>query len=304
MPGHPDLWESEMNVLRYLPERRFVGELKSPKGSRGAVKVYNHEEYGCAKSNGVKFHSGRALRFAERLGQSDKHRMISYAWLSGNLLSDALLSSDFDATRLALVGHALAEFHRQAPSELKVLNREAEIHTLSALAAHVAFICPHLAERMNEFSRKASESLLNLPATFRPIHGDFYAKQVLITEEAIGIIDLDRAVLGNPASDLGNFIAHLDHKAICGALSFGSVEPLSEALLQGYLEICPFTSRVEVELYRSIGLFRLTPDPFRYRESGWPVLTEAILARAEKSLASTHVHRSDFSVASDREKTS
>ncbi len=41
------------------------------------------------------------------------------------------------------------------------------------------------------------------------IHGDFKPSQLLVAGERPALVDLDRACLGDPALDLGNFLAVL-----------------------------------------------------------------------------------------------
>lgn len=47
-----------------------------------------------------------------------------------------------------------------------------------------------------------------------PIHRDFYHDQLLLTPDRAYLLDLDLCCLGDPAVDLGNFIAHLLELAI------------------------------------------------------------------------------------------
>jgi aminoglycoside phosphotransferase (APT) family kinase protein len=42
-----------------------------------------------------------------------------------------------------------------------------------------------------------------------PVHRDFYDKQVLIGEKRVTLVDVDTLAWGDPALDLGNFLAHL-----------------------------------------------------------------------------------------------
>src|SRR5207245_9527749 len=74
-----------------------------------------------------------------------------------------------------------------------------------------------------------------------------------------------------------------DALPIC-TLTAGRLEALRDALLEGYREAPrrPIPSRLE--LYTGVGLFRLTPDPLRFREPSWPERTEAILDRSETIL--------------------
>ena len=71
---------------------------------------------------------------------------------------------------------------------------------------------------------------------------------------------------------------------VWGTLTAGRLEALRDALLEGYRAVTRRTIPSRLELYTGVCLFRLTPDPFRFRESSWPERTEAILDRSETIL--------------------
>ena len=209
---------------------------------------------------------------------------VSHEWLSGRLLSELVLDPAMDLEAMARTGAALAELHSQQPAGLDRLTRRAEGATLLSLSANLGFVLPHLSGRFDGLARRLADSLAEESPVYQPIHGDFYAKQVLLGENTVAFLDLDRAAYGDPAADLGLFVAHLEREALWGTLTAGRLEALRDALLEGYREATrrPIPSRLE--LYIGAGLFRLTPDPFRFRESSWPERTEAILDRSETIL--------------------
>jgi aminoglycoside phosphotransferase (APT) family kinase protein len=125
---------------------------------------------------------------------------------------------------------------------------------------------------------------VNEPPVNLPTHGDFYAKQVLLADDSVAILDLDEAVRGDPAADLGNFVAHLERDALRGTLPSSRVELLQNALLEGYRVATHRPIPARTELYAAAGLLRLAPDPFRHREPDWPGRIEAILERTEAIL--------------------
>src|SRR6266705_888572 len=113
--------------------------------------------------------------------------------------------------------------------------------------------------------------------TLAPIHGDFQAEHVLLSEAEVRVVDLDEAARGNPAIDLGNFFAHLELDGIRGIVDAGRIEAYCEALLAGYDP----TLKGQAVVATAAGLLRLAIDPFRDREPNWPGTMETILRRAE-----------------------
>jgi aminoglycoside phosphotransferase (APT) family kinase protein len=116
------------------------------------------------------------------------------------------------------------------------------------------------------------------------LHGDFSANQVLVNQREVAIIDLDWACYGDPADDLGNFIAQAERYSLRGELPPERVAALKEALLKGYALASGRPLPERIELYTAVEVFRRTRFPFRAREPDWPQRTEALLHRAEEIL--------------------
>jgi aminoglycoside phosphotransferase (APT) family kinase protein len=122
-------------------------------------------------------------------------------------------------------------------------------------AAEIAAVLARLEAR--------SQQVPALPATF--CHGDFTPAQVLLDPSASGVVDFDTAAAGEPALDLGRFLAYL-HFAL--AKQGSRVGPaLGQAFLSRYLsayaaaaghrpgDVDAFVARVF--LYERLSLLRL-----------------------------------------------
>lgn len=288
LPGRPDLWESGIEGIRYKPERRYVARLLDGGEARAMLKVYTEPNYRAARTNAEAFTEAfkteGPFRLAPLLGHSDRHRMLIFEWLPGRPLDEAILDSEVKLHKVAIVGAGLAELHAQEPQGLKTLGREEEAGSLAEVAKGVGIISPHLAGRAHEIARRLTDYLVDAPLMGRPIHGDFDAGQVLLGEDAITLLDLDRTVRGDPAEDLGMFIAHLERGVLHGGMSADRAESLREALLDGYRISTHRPTPERIEAYTAAGLLRLSPEPFRYRAQDWPRQTERILDRAAEIL--------------------
>ena len=187
----------------------------------------------------------------------------------------------------ALAGAALAALHTlhaQPADGLPRLARAEEARQLCTLAEELAHTYPPLAERAAVLAQRLAARLRDAPPAERAIHGDFYAKQVLLDGRRVGIIDLDQAARGDPAFDLGRFIAHIGRAALRDRLPTRHVVGVTRTFLEGYQAVTGRPAPERVGLYVAIGLFLMLRDPFRYHEPGWPEQTAAILARAEAIL--------------------
>ena len=106
---------------------------------------------------------------------------------------------------------------------------------------------------------------------------------MLVGPERITILDLDQAALGDPRSDLGLFIAHLERDHLLGRLNAMRVAEAASALVQGYQEAAG-TPVKGLAAHVADGLLRLAHHPFRSHSPGWPDETVRILERVEEIL--------------------
>lgn len=282
LPNQPGHWDAALRTLRYKPERRYVGQLLTDGGPWAVAKVYSDPRFATAAANAKHVRSQGRLQIARRIASSDRGRMLLLEWLDGRLLAEAIGAPGFAPGDLAAVGEALAELHGQRPRVLRPLAPEDGAKAFFAIARGLAVLCPPLARQADRLALRLAESLACEPAGISTVHGDFYAKQVLLAgDETVAILDLDQAACGDPAADLGNFLAHLEADALRGTLDPRRIAPLADALLAGYgaARQQPTPSRVGV--CTAAALFRLAHDPFRHRETEWPDRIAAILDRAE-----------------------
>jgi len=283
LPDRPDLWRGELRCLRYRPERRYVAELRAADGARALLKSYTARAYTRGLRNARAFRSRGPLRIADLLGSSDSLRLLAFEWLPGRLLMDLCAAPDINGAAVSAAGAALAELHAQDPGGdgLDCWTREAEAADLVTVASELGCICPGLAGRADELARRLAARLATAPAMRQPLHGDFSANQVLVGRRATAIIDLDWACYGDPADDLGNFIAQAERHALHHDPATNRVESIREALLGGYGEGTNRPLPERIGLYTAVEVFRRTRFPFRAREPDWPQRTESLLERAE-----------------------
>ena len=280
LPDRPELWLGQLRCLRYRPERRYVAELRAADESRALVKCYTAKAYVRGKRNAVAFQSRGPLRIARLLGSVDKRRLLAFEWLPGRLLFDLCAAPEIDAKAVAAAGAALAALHAQDCAELTCWTRESETADILSLASEIGFICPQVAGRADELAHRLAAQLAGAPALRSTLHGDFSANQVLVGDQEVAIIDLDWACCGDPADDLGNFIAQAERYALRHELSPKRVEPLKHALIEGYGQATNRPVPERIGLYTAVEVFRRTRFPFRAREPDWPQRTESLLDRA------------------------
>lgn len=279
LPERPEFWEATPRVISYKPERRCVLRLDGSSGSVANIRCYAPREFGVADTYG--FQSAGSLQIPQRLGRSRRHKILAFEWVAGRPLDE--LVSTHPTRTMHKVGEALAEFHLQNVQGLHFRTRRDETRELKSIARSIGQLCPDLARRCRHLTRWLIDRLLELPPMVHPIHGDFYTEQVLVSGDDIVILDLDEAVFGDPAADLGNFAAHLDRQVVTGRLNAKEVESLIEDFLSGHQQTF-HVSRERVDVYRAASLLRLVTHPFRSRHKDWPEQVESIITRTEKLL--------------------
>jgi aminoglycoside phosphotransferase (APT) family kinase protein len=291
-PQAQALWPAVPAVLRYKPERRCAVKLMVDGEPRGVLKFYTELGFPAAHVASRALASSDRLRLPARVGRSRRHHLLAYEWLPGRTLGERMHEGADVVSLLPSVGAALAELHAQEAPELPFRNANERCEAVWATAASLEAILPTVGDRAKEMARRLAGLVPADPTVPRPLHGDFYSKQVVIDEDgSIGVIDLDEAALGGPRSDLGNFVAHLERDLLRGNLPETLIGPARDGLVSGYEAAAGVSVALGVEIETAVALFRLAPDPFRHREPGWPDRVTSILDRVETMLTSLQMPR-------------
>ncbi len=272
----PPALDQGCTILRYKPERRLVVRRESAAGPQ-VLKAYAPREFLDAARGAAAFRSQGSVRLAP-LGEADHdRRTVISGWLPGRLLTEELAAGRVTGTELEGVGQALAELHAQSARLQRVRTPEDEAAALLRIAADIARLLPAAAEPIRRVSEALVRQLRESRPRLAPTHGDFYAQQVLLDGPRVGVLDFDEAALGDPASDIGNFLAHLERDLLRGRMP-PALDPLvRERLLAGYARHAPLPAGVALQT--AVALFRVSHLPFRHREPDWPERIQALLDR-------------------------
>lgn len=287
--SHPD--QFSIDSLAYKPGRRYVASTSqiAVESTTRAQPCYT-----------IKFHAGS--QFTETwqrlqsvstidvsspkvVGYNEHYRTIALNWVSGQLFADYVSQQRLAGAELYEIGCQLARLHScRLPTQLVPA---AAPHELRELAETVGFLCPKLESLATQI---AMETQLQLTSTTRPhtiIHGDFYAKQVLVDQGGIKFIDFDQAGLGSPDQDVGNFVAKLFWQALNQGLAQGYAEQCADIFLDGYRS---GRNGFDEHAYRAqlaASLIRCATHPFRRALRDWEETTHRLLQLAHSALHSS-----------------
>jgi aminoglycoside phosphotransferase (APT) family kinase protein len=155
-------------------------------------------------------------------------------------------------------GHALASLHRTEVRDLPARTLADELDAVEHELDVVARVWPEAAASVMECIDARARS--TEPVARVVCHGDFTPSQVLFDGGTPGLVDLDTLCLGDPALDLGRFLAHLQLLVAKsgGEHAAGLADDLAQDFLRAYGEELGATPADEgrIRLYQVTSLAR------------------------------------------------
>ncbi len=251
-------------LLRYKPGRRaLIGYTLVQ--SEGVVRVLGKVR---AKGTDVKTdalqtslwrsgfdsNSTDGVSVAEPLGTLEPFRMTLQLRVPGINLETLLRP---EAVPLMMrVAEAAHKLHRStaplqrshtAYDELEILQRQLSA-VLSAQPGYAARL-----ERVLAACKVLLESLPDVhPVT---LHRDFYPEQLLLDGERLYLLDLDLCAYGDPALDIGNFVAHLREYALRVLGNAAALSTLESTLTEHYCTLAGVSPQ-RINTYATLSLTR------------------------------------------------
>lgn len=164
-----------------------------------------------------------------------------------------------------LAGLALAEVHATPPHS-RSRRRQGLGDRLQHARSRVArarLVAPELAAAATAVLDRVERLVVEV-GPVRPafIHGDYKSSQLLAHDGRVAIIDLDTAAAGDPAIDVGNFLADLNYEALTSGRR--QLLGLEDVFLRAYLaEVAGAGIAQRAALFRVIALVRRAIHDFR-----------------------------------------
>lgn len=271
--------EETLHALQYKPERRFVARVDDERGPASVIKMYSRSGYPRARI-ASRISAGGVI--GEVTHERKDLSALVFKWLPGIGLNECLHLPVLDLKKISMAGELLARLHGSDRIRgLPEISAPKMHERLEAYRWYLSFVAPELSGLVDEVVDCIARHWLTMQWPSAVIHGDFYPDHVLFDGHAARLIDLDEAAIGNPAIDIGLFLAHLERNSLRGELDHHQLSVVRDLLLDGYRRARPGElSAGEVELATAYGLLSLAPHYFRSRVPNWIDLTEATLARA------------------------
>jgi Ser/Thr protein kinase RdoA (MazF antagonist) len=229
---------AEVQVLRYLPERRATLRFRHADGRALYAKTIHeararaiHRRFAWAWE--LSQREATAPRVARPLHSDDPQHTLWQQAATGTPLLQ-WRGAGPSAPWVLPLAHAAAAIHC-APAELAGPVPRTRAHWLVEVERRrrkIGRALPELAERADATARAIAQAAGNLPAHHATlIHGDFHSDQVWFDGERVVLFDFDEFTLGDPMEDLAEFIVKLP-------AGDGSA-PLAARWLSAYARIAP-----------------------------------------------------------------
>ncbi len=292
----------EVRTLHYVPHRRCVLQTMGGQGPRNSdggmvIKVYppgpqaRQTRRMLARLQPQATASGMIV--PRPLEIEDTTNLVLMEPVPGTSLKHKLKrmnEQDGAKQGIRLAAAALATLHGFRIKGCRVRSFDSDLEFLRKEATRVHVVAPSLAQiALTLLQRVAESPLPEAPVQATFIHGDFMPSQLLVDEERVAVVDFDNACLGDPAMDVGNFMAKLHRTAVRKGHSHHY--HLAQAFLAEYVDQ---TRDKGLErralLYQVISLVRAALHTFQraprqYASKGRASLPVLLLQEAARCLA-------------------
>jgi hypothetical protein len=268
---------SDPATLAYAPRRRAVLRL-----GEHVIKIYASEEEFVGGTAGLRAAAGlRGVRTAALEGH-----------LAARLVTVQSLLAGSPPARPAAVARKAGELLRELQTAMEPAKRpldapaaraglsaaspSQQLEVAESSARYVTAILPSLGGRLEALLRKLEATM---PSIDRLVlsHGDFSARQLLVTPDGLAVVDFDAMRLASAALDPATYAAHL---VSGGPDDLDDASEALEELLEGYGGGRP----LGLSWYLATGILRHSRYPFRYFDEHWPERVEGMVTAAEAAL--------------------
>jgi aminoglycoside phosphotransferase (APT) family kinase protein len=215
--GHPPCACSDVEILRYRPHNAcvlaYLGSSKQPDRNDVVGKVYSRGANAVAAFERLsQLHAQDAKLIAAPIAALAPLSVLLSERVGGTSI-EQLMKAAGSAHRQELVevaAAALARLHTLRFDARQVRTLASELASLRSRIALLALAAPALARRMEqiraEIACRCSRVLLRETCF---IHGKYEPCRILVRGDRVALVDMDASSVGDPAVDVGNFMAQL-----------------------------------------------------------------------------------------------
>jgi thiamine kinase-like enzyme len=189
--------------------------------------------------------------------------------------------------------HGLAYAHRVAEAAFKLHNSHVHVNRTHSLQDELVILerqllqVAHSQQHWRDQIQNIIAACYSLQETaplakFTGIHRDFYHDQLLINEDKLYLLDLDLYCLGDPALDIGNFVAHIEEQCLRVFGNPSAFDTITEAIINRYCQLAKHNLRDAIAMYTTLSIARHIAISQRIRERNR--FTNSIISLCETRL--------------------
>lgn len=278
--------ETTIDVLRYKPERRVVTHvgLRTNAGAHQQLLVrYSTKPHASELSQFARHLRANGISTPKPIAALEGGRVSVDEFVEGRQLRETIATGEASAEAVA---ESVARFHSVAP--LANISSRSRSDELARSATGLAGLARWRPELANAASKVADLLGRTKPAACtrpRTLHGDLHSKNVLQTNDDVTFVDLERMGAGDPAIDLGYFLAHgiarpLRHPGeSVGATTF------AHCVVDHYRQRSNAVSEAALAWHTSVGLIDQALLVARHLEPNWLPTARDLLEIADNTLS-------------------
>ncbi|MDZ7995958.1 MAG: phosphotransferase family protein [Nostoc sp. EfeVER01] len=199
------------------------------------------------------------------------------------VIATQFLSQTDSILPLKLIAEAAHKLHQANIPPRRSHTMSDELRILHERIPLVTQQYPQWEERLERILEASNHLGENTPEIKHcGIHRDFYPDQVIINNSRLYLIDLDLYCEGNPALDIGNFIAHIQEYSL---RTFGNSQALQEyenVLTERFIQLTSDEFLTAIQSYATLTLVRHIYISTQFPERR--PFTEALLNLCEQRL--------------------
>lgn len=221
----PDLQRvKKTELLRHKPGRRalIAYHLETDGGERiilGKIRAKgtDYKSYGYQRAlweNGFHGQSEDGLSVPEPLGIVEPWHMWLQRWVPGQPATTLLITRPDLPEKIAALAYKI---HSHSVPTTKTHTIATELQILGDRLWEFLHQQPQWQKQIEHFiaqSERLGKLLEQYSRPYTTIHRDFYPDQILVNSDRLWLVDLDLYCQGDPAVDLGNFIAHMTEHSL------------------------------------------------------------------------------------------
>jgi len=270
-----------VEVLRYKPQRRVVHrvELYTEGGHREEFLVRYTTKPHADELHGIARHlRGTGINTPKPVAQFEQGRVSVDEFIDGRELLGQVIAGSAAPEAVAA---AVAEFHSVTqPVEAAPRTRVDELARSTTGLEGLGQWRESMAEIAGHTARVLAATRPPEPDHPRLLHGDLHTKNLLETDHGISFVDLERVCVGDPAIDLGYFLAHCMARPVRYPNEPAAMHDFGHDIVENYRNRHSEPTDEALRWHTAIGLVDQALLVARHLETGWLQTSQQLLETA------------------------